>query len=74
MREYLKMIRIKKEKTQQYVANCAGITRQYYQMVENGERQHDISLELLQKLSTALSVPLDDLIQAENQYKQGLKN
>ena len=72
MREYLKMIRIKKEKTQQCVADRAGITRQYYQMVENGERQQDISLGLLQKLAVALSVPLDELIRAENQYKQEL--
>ena len=74
MRGYLKKFRLQKDKTQQYVADCAGITRQYYQMVENGERQQDISLGLLQKLSSALEVPLDDLIQAENQYKQELKN
>lgn len=72
MRAYLKEFRFKKDKTQQYVADCAGITRQYYQMVENGERQQDISLGLLQKLSSALEIPLDDLIQAENEYKQKL--
>jgi transcriptional regulator with XRE-family HTH domain len=72
LREYLKELRYEKSKTQQDVADFAGITRQYYQMVENGERQQDISLGLLQKLSAALDVPLDELIRSENEYKQSL--
>lgn len=72
MREYLKQIRIRQEKTQQDIADYAGITRQYYQMIENGERQQDISLGLLQKLSAVLEVPLDQLIEAENDYKAKL--
>lgn len=74
MRRYLKKNRITAQKTQQDVADCIGTTRQYYQMVENGERQQNISLELLQKLSKALEIPLEELIRQENQYKQDLKN
>lgn len=31
-------------------------------------------MELLQKLSKALEVPLEELIRQENQYKRDLKN
>ena len=42
-------------------------------LLENyGERQQDISLGLLQKLSAVLEVPLDQLIEAENDYKAKL--
>lgn len=74
MRKYLREIRVRSGKTQRYVAECIGTTRQYYQMIENGERQQNISLDLLQKLSKALEIPLEELIQKENQYKQDLKN
>ena len=74
MREYLKKIRNQKNISQDQLSDKIGISQNYYCYIENGERQQDISLGLLQKLSSALEVPLDDLIQAENQYKQGLKN
>lgn len=74
MRNYLKVFRDSQGYSQVDMAKKLGMSQQMYSFIENGERQQDISLGLLQKLSSALEIPLDDLIQAENQYKQGLKN
>lgn len=74
MRSYLKLYRNKKSISQGELADKIGISQNYYCYIENGERQQNISLELLQKLSKALEIPLDELIRQENQYKRDLKN
>lgn len=73
MRNYLKVFRDSQGYSQADMAKKLGMSQQMYSFVENGERQQDISLGLLQKLSSALEIPLDDLIQAENEYKQNLR-
>lgn len=72
MREYLKEFREKQRITQKQLAESIGLSQNYYFYIESGERQRDISLDLLQKLSQALEVPLNDLIQKELDYKQNL--
>ncbi len=42
MRVYLKRLRSEKNESQQQVADKLGITRQYYNMIETGERQKDL--------------------------------
>lgn len=74
MRNYLKIFRSEKNISQGELADRIGISQNYYCYIENGERQQNISLELLQKLSKALEIPLEELIRQENQYKQDLKN
>lgn len=73
MRNYLKVFRDSQGYSQSDMAKKLGMSQQMYSFIENGERQQDISLGLLQKLSSALEIPLDDLIQAENEYKQNLR-
>ena len=46
VREYLIEARKKAGLTQQDVANRIGISRQYYQMVETGERQKRMDLSM----------------------------
>lgn len=72
VRNYLKVFRDGQGYSQADMAKKLGMSQQMYSFIENGERQQDISLGLLQKLSSALEIPLDDLIQAENEYKQKL--
>lgn len=74
MRYYLRALREKRGYSQADVAKKLNVSQQMYSFVENGERQQNISLDLLQKLSKALEIPLEELIQKENQYKQDLKN
>ena len=58
VREYLIEAREKAGLTQQDVANRIGISRQYYQMVETGERQKRMDLSLAGGLSVVLNIPI----------------
>ena len=70
MRDYLKKIREEQGKTQQHVACATGLTRQYYNMIESGERQADMSLSIMKKLSEAFELPLDYIIEQESKLNQ----
>lgn len=66
MREYLIEAREKAGLTQQDVANRIGISRQYYQMVETGERQKRMDLYLAGVLSVVLNIPIAEIVQRES--------
>lgn len=66
MREYLIEARKKAGLTQQDVANRIGISRQYYQMVETGERQKRMDLSLAGGLSVVLNIPIAEIAQRES--------
>ena len=66
MREYLIEAREKAGLTQQDVANRIGISRQYYQMVETGERQKRMDLSLASGLSVVLNIPIAEIVQRES--------
>lgn len=66
VREYLIEAREKAGLTQQDVANRIGISRQYYQMVETGERQKRMDLSLAGGLSAILNIPITEIAQKES--------
>lgn len=66
VREYLIEAREKAGLTQQDVANRIGISRQYYQMVETGERQKRMDLSLAGGLSAILNIPITEIVQKES--------
>lgn len=66
VREYLIEAREKAGLTQQDVANRIGISRQYYQMVETGERQKRMDLYLAGGLSVVLNIPIAEIVQRES--------
>lgn len=66
VREYLIEAREKAGLTQQDVANRIGISRQYYQMVETGERQKRMNLSLAGGLSVVLNIPIAEIVQRES--------
>ena len=65
VRAYLIEAREKAGLTQQDVANRIGISRQYYQMVETGERQKRMDLSLAGGLSVVLNIPIAEIVQRE---------
>lgn len=67
MREYLKELRENKGESQQSVAEKIGVTRQYYQLIESGERQSKMTIEMAKKLAAAFEVPIDTILKNENQ-------
>lgn len=66
VREYLIEAREKAGLTQQDVANRIGISRQYYQMVETGERQKRMDLSIAGGLSAILNIPITEIVQKES--------
>jgi len=66
MREYLKELREDKGETQQSVAEKIGVTRQYYQLIENGERQSKMTIDMAQKLANIFGVSIEVILKNEN--------
>lgn len=74
MRDYLKTLRNEKNFSQQEVADKLGVSLSYYNLIENGERQKDISLAMLSKFALALKIPLTKIIKLEEEYQASLNN
>lgn len=70
MREYLKQMRERANLSQEEVADVIGLSRAYYSRVESGERQKDLNLSLVIRLSEALDVSVDRIIAEEDRLKQ----
>lgn len=67
MRQWLKDMRELKGLSQQNVAETIGITRQYYQQIEAGERQQKMDITLITKLSKAFDISVSQIINNEVQ-------
>lgn len=69
MRKYLKTLRKNIDVTQAEIAVKTNISCSYYCEIENGNRQQNITLDLLEKLALAFDVPISEMIECENKYK-----
>lgn len=65
MRDYLVELRDKKGLTQRDVSSRLGISESYYNMIEHGARQRDMSIVLLDELSMIFKVSLKSLVDKE---------
>lgn len=72
-REYLAVLREKRNESQQSVANALGMSRQYYSMIENGDRQQNMDMSILDKLSSHFEVPISRMVKWERNYIKGRK-
>lgn len=69
LREYLKKLRKEKQLTQQNVADVLGISQNYYHNIEYGERQKDLDLSIVMKLSELFDVTVEWIAEQEKEYK-----
>ncbi|MDY3927995.1 MAG: helix-turn-helix transcriptional regulator [Clostridia bacterium] len=69
MREWLKKLRISKGLSQQNVSDSINVTQQYYGYIENGDRQKDLDMSMLLKLSKLFDVSVDYIIAEEEKLK-----
>lgn len=67
MREYLKNLRINSNMTMQDVADAFGITKQYYEMIESGDRQKKMDVTLVAKISSLFNVPIERIAMYEQE-------
>lgn len=70
MRQYLKKLRDKKQLTQTDIEKRTGIKSNYYCMIENGDRQTDMSLSIIEKLAKAFGVSVQTIVREEMKYKK----
>lgn len=70
MREYLKKRREEKGYTMQELADKLNISRQYYQMIESGERQRKMDITLIAGISAALDLSAENIISEENRLTE----
>ena len=63
MRNYLVTLRKEKNYTQKQFAEKLDISESYYNQIENGERQKNMDVSLLCKISTVLNIPSPVFIQ-----------
>ncbi|WP_313132585.1 helix-turn-helix domain-containing protein [Anaerocolumna sp.] len=73
MRIYLKHARKALGLTQEDVANALGISQNYYCDIENSERQKEIKVPFLIKLSTVLQIPIDKMLSEEKKLDEQRK-
>lgn len=66
MRNWLRELRQDASKTQLEVANDLDISESYYSLIENGERQKNLSMELAQRIANVFGVSLDYVSEQEN--------
>lgn len=69
MRKWLKELRDKHNMSQQHVAEYLSVTRQYYNLIENGERQKDLDLSFVVRLAGLFDVSVDWIAEQEKKYK-----
>lgn len=70
-RSYLRQLRIDAGKTMQEVADAFGISRQYYEMIESGERQKKMDITMLVKVADLFGVTLDYVVEQERALREG---
>lgn len=70
MREYLKKRRESAKLTHQGLAEKTGLSRSNYTNIENGNRQTDMSLSIMEKLAKAFGVSVQTIVKEEMKYKR----
>lgn len=70
MRVWLKDLRESKGFTQQNVADYLGITKQYYQMVESGNRAKDLTTSIVMSLATLFEISAIEIMRREQAYQK----
>ncbi len=70
MREYLLTLRKARNLTQQQLAKKLDISPCYYNQIEKGERQKNMDISIVSKLSTIFNVSVNQIIEFEKQWFQ----
>lgn len=70
MREFLKCLRKERKLTQVEISKRMGISQQYYNMIETGERNERMSLETAMNIAKVLDLEPLDFIKREWEWEQ----
>ena len=70
MRCYLRSRRMKINSTMNDMAKKLDISESYYSLIENGDRQTDMWLSIIEKLAKAFGVSVQTIVKEEMKYKK----
>ena len=65
MREWMKEKRTEKGLTMREAAEKLDISEAYYSYIESGERQKNMDITLVAKLSVIFSIPIQQIVELE---------
>lgn len=68
MREYLKKLRQEAGLTMLNVADAFGISKQYYEMIESGERQRKMDVTMISKIADLFGVSVETVVAEERAW------
>lgn len=71
MRGWLEKARTEKGLTQAELAKKLDISENYYFRIEKGERQKKMDITLVAKLSVALGIPIEEIVELEAKEGDG---
>lgn len=69
MREWLRGARLQKALTMNQMAHKLHISESYYCSIEKGYRQRDMDISLAEKISSALNIPLKQILKFEQSQR-----
>lgn len=69
MREWLRNARLGKGFTMKRLADELHISESYYCSIENGYRQKDMDISLVEKISKSLRVPVSQILKFEQSQR-----
>ena len=69
MREWLRNARLGKGFTMKRLADELHISESYYCSIENGYRQKDMDISLVEKISNRLRVPVSQILKFEQSQR-----
>lgn len=70
MREWLLNYRKSSNLTQQNVADCLGISKQFYQQIETGQRVKDLDSSMIMAIANVFKVSALNILRAEQKYQK----
>lgn len=70
MRTWLKEARLTNELTQRKTADLLGLSQNYYCNIENGLRQHELTLSTAAKIADLFNIPLSEIRNLEENYQK----
>ncbi len=71
MRKWMQEKREERKLTQQNVADKLGISKQYYQMIETGERQKNLNTSIVMSLASCFDMSPVEIINLETTAENG---
>ena len=72
MRNYLVKLRNTIGETQEETARAIGITRQYYGLIEAGERQKRMDISLAARIASHFNISIEEIIQNEGEIARAI--